>query len=173
MSLDNEKLGASLARRALTEHALKWPIDDSALQRVGDTVTPDRGNGKPHYGLDLYAPAGSIVRAAAPGRVLRVQDGRQAGRINSRRAGLFVDVLSKSGWVHRYLHLQESPLVVGQTLTAGALVGSLASTGAPDVIRTGPHLHFEIRTSDVSGSDRKYGPAVDPLRFLPSRMRNT
>lgn len=173
MSLDDEKLGALLARRALTEYRLTWPIDGSALQRVGDTVTPDRGNGKPHYGLDLYAPAGSVVRAAGPGRVLRVQDGRQAGRSNSRRAGLFVDVLAKNGWVHRYLHLQHSPLVDGQAIDAGALVGSLAATGTPDVIRTGPHLHFELRTRDVSGPDRKYGPAVDPLRFLPARRRNT
>jgi murein DD-endopeptidase MepM/ murein hydrolase activator NlpD len=173
MSLDDEKLAASLLRRASTEYRLMWPIDGADLQRVGDIVTANRGNGQPHYGLDLYAAAGSVVRAAAAGRVLRVQDGRQAARQNSRRAGLFVDVLSKSGWVHRYLHLQDSPLAEGQLVSAGALVGSLAATGAPDVIRTGPHLHFEIRTSDVSGPDRKYGPAIDPLRFLPSRKRNS
>lgn len=150
---------------------LVWPLPLPELQRVGDSVMTDRGNGRPHNGLDLYAPAGTVVRSASAGTVLRVQDGRTSPRERARRAGLFVDVRGPEGYVYRYLHLQDTPLRAGERLSPGALVGTLAAKGTPDLERTGPHLHFEIRRSDVSGPARDYGPPLDPLRLLPPRDR--
>jgi murein DD-endopeptidase MepM/ murein hydrolase activator NlpD len=150
---------------------LGWPLPLEQLQRVGDSVMADRGNGQPHKGLDLYAPAGTAVRSASAGTVLRVQDGRSSTRERSRRAGLFVDVRGPEGYVYRYLHLADTPVQAGERLRPGALLGTLAASGTPDLQRTGPHLHFEIRRSDVSGPARDYGPPLDPLRLLPPRDR--
>lgn len=162
-----------LAPQLRRAQPLLWPLPLSEMQRVGDSVLADRGNGRPHKGLDLYAPAGTAVRSAGAGTVLRVQDGRSSPRERSRRAGLFVDVRGPEGYVYRYLHLQDTPVRAGERVLPGTPLGRLAATGTPDLERTGPHLHFEIRSSDVSGSGpgRDYGLPLDPLRLLPPRDR--
>ena len=165
------ELVARLAPQMRRPEGLLWPLAIGELQRVGDSVMTDRGNGQPHKGLDLYAPAGTAVRSACSGSVLRVHDGRSSSRESSRRAGLFVDVRGPEGRVYRYLHLQDTPVRAGESISAGALLGTLAASGTPDLQRSGPHLHFEIRSSDYSATARDYGPPLDPLRFLPPRDR--
>lgn len=150
---------------------LIWPVEPERLQRVGDPVMNDRGNGRPHKGLDLYAPAGSAVRSAGVGTVLRVQDGRRSTRESARRAGLFVDVQGPEGLVYRYLHLETAAVAGSERVNPGTLLGTLAATGTPDLQRSGPHLHFEIRSSDFDRASNDYGAPLDPLRFLPARDR--
>ena len=142
-----------------------WPVPRASLKRIGQSVLSDRdGSGRPHYGLDLFAAASSPILAAQTGRVVRIVDGRRSTETGKRRAGLWLDILA-SGFLCRYLHMGQVLLQVNQTVKRGALIGFLGENPAGE-----PHLHFEIRRSDVVNG--KYGDAVDPLLLLPKRMQD-
>src|SRR5690606_20097403 len=63
------------------------------------------------------------------------------------------------GHYAQYAHLSSLSVSAGQAVTAGQQVGLSGSTGNS----TGPHLHFEIRTSPSYGAD------VDPVSYLRSK----
>lgn len=144
-----------------------WPIARTRLQRVGQSVLTDRnGKGRPHKGIDLFAPAGTPVLSAQRGRVLRVVDGRTATSASQRRAGLFIDVLGQDALVYRYLHLGEVRVKSGQMVSQGSLLGNVAAAHTSG-LADNPHLHFEIRLADVNHAKKDYGTSIDPLRLLP------
>ena len=99
-----------------------------------------------HSGIDLIAPAGAPVAAAASGRV--VWAGYRAGGW-----GLLVTIAHPNGVRTMYAHLSRVGVRVGERVGVGAPVGRVGATGDA----TGPHLHFEVRLR---------GAAVDPLPAL-------
>jgi len=119
-----------------------------------------------HEGIDFPAPTGTPVLAAASGTVARVdtsfldwnreqQDvalyealtlGYTPAATLDRIRGRQVWIDHGKGLVTRYAHLSAvEPLVVGQKIEAGALIGEVGSSGYP---QGGPHLHFEVRVGD-------------------------
>jgi murein DD-endopeptidase MepM/ murein hydrolase activator NlpD len=118
---------------------LRWPVSAP----VGDRFGP-RGD-RFHAGVDLAAPMGTPVAAAANGRV--VWTGVRAGW------GLVVTVAHTNGVRTMYAHLSRSSVRLGQRVAAGTTVGLVGATGDA----SGPHLHFEVRLR---------GAAVDPLSAL-------
>jgi hypothetical protein len=120
--------------------SLAWPL----RAPVGDSFGP-RGTGF-HPGVDLPAPAGTPVGAAAAGRV--VFAGYETGGY-----GRLVEVAHGNGVVSMYAHLSRISVRVGASVGVGTRVGLVGSTGEA----TGPHLHFEVRV---------HGAAVDPLPAL-------
>jgi murein DD-endopeptidase MepM/ murein hydrolase activator NlpD len=121
--------------------ALAWPL----TAPLGDTFGP-RGN-RFHAGIDLVAPAGTPVAAAAAGRVTF------AGWMRGGWGRLVV-VAHAQGVRTLYAHLRTVSVRPGESVTTGAGLGTVGSTGRA----TGPHLHFEVRLG---------GAAVDPLTGLP------
>jgi hypothetical protein len=99
-----------------------------------------------HAGLDVAAPVGSTVVAAAPGRVAFA--GRLAGGW-----GNLVAVAHGNGVRTLYAHLAAITVAVGTRVAAGEALGLVGATGHA----SGPHLHFEVRV---------HGLAVDPLPAL-------
>ena len=85
-----------------------------------------------HLGNDLAAAQGTAVLAAADGVV------RSAGKHSSY--GNYVRVLHANGDETLYAHLQYLFVHTGQTISAGACLGTVGETGNA----TGPHLHFEL-----------------------------
>ncbi|HVU76619.1 MAG TPA: peptidoglycan-binding protein [Gaiellaceae bacterium] len=132
-------LAALHERPVLPPERLGWPVDAP----VGDGFGP-RGD-RFHAGVDLEAPAGTPVAAAAAGEV--VWNGRRDGW------GLLVTLANGDGIRTLYAHLESSAVRLGERVVAGALLGRVGATGDA----TGPHLHFEVRVD---------GAAVDPLAFL-------
>ena len=124
---------------------LAWPIDAPQGAPLGDSFGP-RGN-RFHAGIDLLAPRGTAVRAAAPGRV--VLAGYAAGGW-----GNLVVIVHTNGARTMYAHLSRVTVRRGQSILSGTRVGLVGATGDA----TGPHLHFEVRVR---------GAAVDPLAALP------
>jgi murein DD-endopeptidase MepM/ murein hydrolase activator NlpD len=110
---------------------------------VGDGFGP-RGD-RFHAGIDIEAPAGVPVGAAAAGEVTWA--GVRSGW------GLCVVVAHGQGIRTLYAHLGSATVSVGTPLSVGAQVGRVGSTGDS----TGPHLHFEVRIN---------GAAIDPLLAL-------
>ena len=146
---------------------VQWPIARPQLKRIGESVLTDRnGHGRPHKGIDLFADAGTEVRSASAGEVLRVVDGRHSGRDAQQRAGLFVDVRGTDALVYRYLHLGESRVQAGAFVNPGTVLGTVAAAHTSGLAGA-PHLHFEVRQGDYDSKRKDYGTPVDPLRLLP------
>ncbi len=101
---------------------------------------------KHHNGVDLAAPEKSHVRAITDGMVV------YAGNLGGY--GKVVTIKHQDDHISLYGHLSSIEVVVGQLVTAGALVGRVGSTGNV----TGPHLHFEWRKGRKS---------INPLKVFP------
>ncbi|MER5740692.1 LysM peptidoglycan-binding domain-containing M23 family metallopeptidase [Streptomyces sp. NPDC002262] len=101
-----------------------------------------------HTGTDFIASSGTTVRAVGAGTVV------SAGW--SGAYGNEVVIKHADGNYSQYAHLSSLAVSAGQSVSGGQQIGLSGSTGNS----TGPHLHFEIRTSPSYGSD------VDPLAYL-------
>jgi murein DD-endopeptidase MepM/ murein hydrolase activator NlpD len=106
-----------------------------------------------HTGVDLPAPRGTDVLAAAPGTVVWSGIGLYTGSPYSLKDpyGLAVAIRHDFGFRGQplytiYAHMDEIEVVVGQWLNTGTIVGKVGSTGNT----TGPHLHFEVRLGENS-----------------------
>jgi peptidoglycan hydrolase-like protein with peptidoglycan-binding domain len=121
--------------------ALAWPVMGAVTSPFGP-----RGNWF-HAGIDIAAPFGTPVAAAAPGRV--VFAGRAAGGWGK------LVVVAHAGHVRSlYAHLATVGAALEQTVATGTTLGTVGATGHAN----GPHLHLEVRLR---------GAAVDPLGCLP------
>lgn len=104
---------------------------------------------KRHHGIDLTAPVGTPVMAAAAGKVVVVRE-------NDGGYGRELVIEHANGFRTRYAQLQGFMVQEGDKVDQGQQVATVGSSGAS----TGPHLHFEI----LQGEKR-----VDPADFLPVR----
>jgi len=101
-----------------------------------------------HTGIDLPAPRGTDVLAAAPGTVVWAGSGLYSESPDNLEDpyGKAVAIRHDFGYKNQplytiYAHMDDIDVVVGQWLNTGDIVGEVGSTG----MTTGPHLHFEIR----------------------------
>jgi murein DD-endopeptidase MepM/ murein hydrolase activator NlpD len=117
-----------------------------------------------HQGVDLIVDRDTPIYAAAAGEVLVSMcqaTNRCAGDggVNVLGCGWYVDILHAGNVITRYCHMGHKPEVrVGQTVTAGQLIGYVGSTGHS----SGPHLHFEVH---LNGDGHSTG-AVNPVPFM-------
>ncbi|MFE9095653.1 peptidoglycan DD-metalloendopeptidase family protein [Streptomyces sp. NPDC007264] len=103
-----------------------------------------------HTGIDFAVPTGSSLKAVGAGTVASAGWGGAYGNQ--------VVVRLADGYYAQYAHLSKLSVSAGQTVAGGQQVGLSGATGNV----TGPHLHFEIRTTPNYGSD------VDPVAYLRS-----
>ncbi|GGN23442.1 M23 family metallopeptidase [Streptomyces fuscichromogenes] len=104
-----------------------------------------------HTGVDFVVPTGTPVKAVGAGTVVTAGWGGSYGNQ--------VVIRLTDGYYAQYGHLSALSVSVGQTVVAGQRLGLSGATGNV----TGPHLHFEIRTTPDYGSD------VDPVAYLRSK----
>jgi len=100
-----------------------------------------------HRGIDIAAPIGTPVYAAAAGVVTYSQ-------WNSGGFGNLVEIRHADGTLTLYAHNHRNLVRVGQYVQQGEQIAEMGSTGRS----TGPHVHFEIRPQGRG--------AVDPMIFL-------
>ncbi|MGW2741509.1 peptidoglycan DD-metalloendopeptidase family protein [Streptomyces sp. NPDC001450] len=103
-----------------------------------------------HTGVDFVVPTGTPLKAVAAGTVVSAGWGGAYGNQ--------VVIKLNDGYYAQYGHLSQLSVSAGQTVTAGQQIGLSGATGNV----TGPHLHFEIRTTPNYGSD------IDPVGYLRS-----
>ncbi|MGW2823887.1 M23 family metallopeptidase [Streptomyces sp. NPDC001443] len=103
-----------------------------------------------HTGVDFVVPTGTSLKAVGAGTVVSAGWGGAYGNQ--------VVIRLADGHYAQYAHLSQLSVSAGQAVTPGQQVGLSGATGNV----TGPHLHFEIRTTPDYGSD------IDPLAYLRS-----
>ncbi|MFG2474488.1 M23 family metallopeptidase [Streptomyces fagopyri] len=107
-----------------------------------------------HTGVDFHAASGTPVHAVGSGTVVTAGWGGAYGNQ--------VVLRMHDGTYTMYGHLSSIGVAVGQTVTPGGRLGLSGATGNT----TGPHLHFEARTTAEYGSD------IDPVAYLRSHGVN-
>jgi len=123
---------------------LDWPVDGTVLYRFGRVVNPNNTTTR-WNGIGIAAPAGTAVRAVAPGTVVSV------GQLGTY--GLTVIVQHGAGDYSVYASLAGASVRTGAAIRKGDAIGTVGVSD-PDLRA---HLHFEIRPQ---------GRAVDPESWL-------
>lgn len=142
---------------------LAIPVQGIKLEQLTDTFTQARAGGaRVHDAIDIMAPEGTPVLAAADGRVEKLFYSDGGG-------GMTVYVRSPdTRWTYYYAHLQSyAPgLAEGQQLKRGQLIGRVGHTG--NASAEGPHLHFAINRMQP---DEKWyqGSPINPYPLLAGR----
>ncbi|MET8505378.1 M23 family metallopeptidase [Streptomyces sp. SBR177] len=108
-----------------------------------------------HSGQDFAVPVGTPVKAAGSGTVVKA--GPYGGG-DGPAYGNAIVVKHGNGTYSQYAHLSKIKVRIGQKVAAGQQIALSGNTGNS----SGPHLHFEIRTTP------NYGSAVNPAAFLRS-----
>ena len=123
------------------------------LMPVAQLKTVGRGMSSYHAGIDLMAPYGSPVRAAAAGTVTYAARYYAYGNI--------IDIAHPDGTTTRYAHLSRyAPNIrPGTQVAMGQEIGAIGTSGNAH----GAHLHFEVRIN---------GRPVDPKPFIQLAVCN-
>ncbi len=103
---------------------------------------------RPHEGIDISAPRGSDVYAAADGRVVEVQQKYEP----NKGFGKYIIVDHGYGFQTRYAHLHKIMVSRGQRVKRYDIVGKVGDTGRS----TGPHLHYEVIVDGKKRDPGKY-----------------
>ncbi|MEU3774655.1 M23 family metallopeptidase [Streptomyces sp. NPDC032472] len=106
-----------------------------------------------HSGQDFACPVGTPVKAVHDGVVVKAGPN---GAGDGPAYGNAIVIKHADSTYSQYAHLSKIKVSIGQKVAKGALIGLSGNTGNS----TGPHLHFEIRTTP------NYGSAVNPVTFL-------
>ncbi len=122
---------------------LRWPL---AAPRL--TSPFGKRWGRNHEGIDMAAPIGTPVYAAAGGDVIYAGD-------RVRGYGNMVVIKHDGDLVTVYAHNSLLMVHTGDRVSAGQEIARVGDTGRA----TGPHLHFEVRRREVP---------QDPMQFLPA-----
>ena len=121
-----------------------WPVEGRVGSSFGEREDPINGEGAFHSGLDIEAPDGTPVRAAADGNVTDAAMNAGYGREIILNHGH--DLLTVYG------HLSAMAVVPGQHVIRGQVIGYVGHSGRA----TGPHLHYEVRVHNVPVNPHKY-----------------
>ncbi len=148
-----------------SSRALLIPVVGITRAQLVDTFTQSRGDGtRVHDAIDIMAPRGIPVVAAAPGTVEKL--------FLSKDGGNTIYIRSPHGrLLYYYAHLDAyAPgLTEGQQVDAGTPLGTVGSTGNTNP--EAPHLHFAIASADPAAPWYQQAPPLNPYPWLINGRR--
>ena len=148
-----EKAAASAKKVAAKKKAASW-VDPVKKYALSAKFAQNGGMwAHKHSGQDFAVPIGTNVMAAHGGTVVKA-GGNGAG--DGPAYGNAIVIKHGNGTYSQYAHLSRIDVQIGQVVKTGQHIAKSGNTGNS----SGPHLHFEIRTTP------NYGSAVDPVAFL-------
>ena len=151
---------ASVPAAPVPSVPLVIPVQGVKAGQLVDTFTQAREGGlRVHDAIDIMAPRGTPVLAAAAGTLEKLHTSAAGGltiylRCEDRR------------FIHYYAHLdQYAPgLAEGQRVAQGQLIGAVGSTGNADP--NGPHLHFAVQLTSAEAKWYQPSLALNPYPLL-------
>ena len=155
--------GVRAGALSISPAGLAIPVDGVRTGELTDTYTQSRAGGsRVHNAIDIMAPRGRPVVAAAPGMVEKLFYSKGGGGITA-----YVRSPDRH-WLYYYAHLDAyAPgLHEGQQVPRGTLIGTVGVTGNANP--AGPHLHFAIYRM---GPNEKWygGQAINPYPLLAGK----
>jgi murein DD-endopeptidase MepM/ murein hydrolase activator NlpD len=137
-----------------------WPVEGRIiLSSYGQRLDPFSGEGAFHKGVDISAPTGTSVRAAADGVIVHAEWA-------SGGYGRLV-VIDHGGSVQTfYAHLSRIYVRAGQGIRRGEPVGEVGSSGRV----TAPHLHYEVRMDGAPVNPAKFLERAAVFQAVPEKM---
>ncbi|WP_369234125.1 M23 family metallopeptidase [Streptomyces sp. R21] len=144
------------AKKAAAKKVVSW-VDPVKKYKLSASFA-QAGNmwSSTHSGQDYAVASGTQVVAAHGGTVVKA-GGNGAG--DGSAYGNAIVIKHGNRTYSQYAHLSRIDVKVGQVVATGQHIARSGNTGNS----SGPHLHFEIRTT------ANYGSAVDPVAFLRSK----
>lgn len=141
-----QKAGKTYNTVAIGNIKFIWPCPSSSkiTSGFGDRDSPTEGASTNHKGIDVSAPTGSDIVAAASGTVTI--------STYSYSAGNYIMIHHGGGVYTVYMHCSELLVSAGQEVSQGQVIAKVGSTG----YSTGPHLHFGIRVDGSYVNPAKY-----------------
>ena len=144
---------------------LAIPVPGVKADQLTDTYTQARANGRVHDAIDIMAPEGTPVIAAADGTIEKLFFSNGGGGIT---------IYERSGdgnWMYYYAHLQgyAPGLREGQKVKQGQLIARVDHTG--DANASAPHLHFAINRMQP-GQRWWQGEPINPYPLLAGKKAN-
>jgi peptidoglycan LD-endopeptidase LytH len=137
---------------------LAIPVAGVKPAQLQDTFDQARASGRRHDAIDIMAPEGTPVIAAADGTIEKL--------FNSVRGGRTIYVRSSDQkWIYYYAHLSAyAPgLAEGQQVKRGQIIARVGHTG--DASAAGPHLHFAVNQMGP-GERWWHGTPINPYPLL-------
>jgi murein DD-endopeptidase MepM/ murein hydrolase activator NlpD len=137
-AIERQQADQKIRRRAsvITAAGLIVPVSNVAASTLTDTWGATRAEGRTHEGIDIMAPLGTPVRAAADGRIVKFFD--------SVRGGITIyqfDTSERFAYYYAHLNRRAPGLAEGDVVRQGDVIAYVGMSGnAP-----APHLHFEIQ----------------------------
>lgn len=119
---------------------MRHPLN-GALRITTKYMEPGTGSLGKHLGIDYGVPVGTPVFAPVSGVVRELKNTSGPGS-----GGRSIELAGDDGKWHRFLHLSEQMVSVGQRVTEGQQIARSGATG--DV--TGPHLHWDVRKANTA-----------------------
>lgn len=141
-----EEAGKAYKTMSLGDIRFTWPCPGSSriTSGFGGRSSPTEGASSNHQGIDIGAPTGTDIVAAASGEVVV--------STYSYSAGNYIMISHGGGVYTVYMHASKLLASVGQTVKQGQVIAKVGSTG----YSTGPHLHFGIRAGGTYVNPRQY-----------------
>jgi murein DD-endopeptidase MepM/ murein hydrolase activator NlpD len=143
----------------LLSAGVQIPVEGVDISRLRDSFLASRGQHAQHLAIDIGAPRGTPVLAAADGQIMQLR--------REKRGGISLYQKDPTGrYLLFYCHLTRyaKGLRVGANVEKGDVVGYVGSTGR---VIGGPHLHFSITRLPEGDDNFKAGVAINPyLLFL-------
>lgn len=138
----------AVAATGMNTSTKKVSLGISLIRPVSGTVTSRFGSrwGSTHKGIDIGAPKGTPIKAAAGGTVTVAQYGYSGGY------GNYVIISHGNGIQTVYGHCNTLNVKVGQKVSQGEVIATVGNTGRS----TGNHLHLEIRINGVAQNPQNY-----------------
>ena len=132
----------AVATKGVNSSSKKVNLGISLIRPTSGVVTSRFGSrwGSTHKGIDIGAPKGTAIKAAAAGTVTVAQYGYSGGY------GNYVLISHGNGVETMYAHCNTLKVTVGQKVSQGQLIATVGNTGRS----TGNHLHLEIRVNGVA-----------------------
>jgi murein DD-endopeptidase MepM/ murein hydrolase activator NlpD len=143
----------------LLSAGVQIPVEGVDASRLQDSFLSSRGMHRQHLAIDIGAPKGTPVIAAADGEIVRL--------VREKRGGVSLYQKDTSGrYLLFYCHLTKyvAGMKPGQRVSKGDVIAYVGRTGH---VVGGPHLHFSITRLPEDDDNFKAGVAINPyLLFL-------